>query len=103
MAIRQAVPISITLEGNGIATAYAFKFAELLAINTAGKGLMINTRAAPSAITAQVVEMPGNTVTASTTTGTGMISLNFAEPLPADVPSTVNMKFYFDSLPLMAK
>jgi hypothetical protein len=99
MAIQQAVPISITLIGNGIAASYAFKLGDLLGINTAGKGLLINVRAVPVAITGEVVEMPGNAVTASSMPN-GLTSLNFAEPLPDGVPSTVNLKYYFDSLPL---
>jgi hypothetical protein len=101
MAIRQAVPISITLVGNGIATSYAFKLGDVLGVNTAGKGLLINVRAIPTTIEGGVVELPDNKMTASVTSS-GLISLNFAQPLPDSVPSTVNMRFYFDSLPLVA-
>jgi hypothetical protein len=101
VAIQQTVPISITLQGNGIASSYAFKLGDVLAINTAGKGLLINPRAIPVGITAEVVEQPDNGVSASAATGTGIVSLNFQDPLPADQPVTVNMKFYFDSLPLL--
>jgi hypothetical protein len=97
MAIRQVVPVSITLIGDRNATSFAFKLADLLAINHAGKGLLINPRAVPAVVEGAVVEMPDNMVTAVAASN-GMIMVTFDQPLPADVPSTLNMKFYFDSL-----
>jgi hypothetical protein len=97
MAIRQVVPVSITLVGDRSAASFAFKLADVLGINHAGKGLIINPRAIPAMIEGTVIEMPNNVVTA-TAASNGIITVSFHEPLPADVPSTLNMKFYFDSL-----
>ena len=94
--IRQVVPLSLTLQGNGTTNTFTFKIPELMAVNSAGKGSILNTRPIPIEGEGAVAEQPENRVTVAIVPGPGLITLTFQDPLPADQPSTVNLKLYFE-------
>jgi hypothetical protein len=95
--IQQVVPISITLQGNGTASSFSFKLSDLPAVNSAGKGILINTRAMPISAEGSIAELPNAQVTCNIGAGTGLITCTFQPPLPAEGPSTLNLKLYFES------
>lgn len=99
MGIQQIVPISITLRGNGAATKFAFCLADLPAVNSAGKGIILNPKAIPASVTGAIAERPEDTMAISVAqqgNQAPIINVNFDAPLPDGI-FTLNMTFYFDS------